>query len=45
MAKWLHIDQKLEKKYKAFLELQRGKNNIEVAQTFGIYLTLYAFDQ
>ena len=36
MAKRLHIDQKLETKYKALLELEKGKSNKEVAQSFGI---------
>ena len=36
MAKRLHIDQKLEIEYKALLQLEKGKNIKEVAQSFGI---------
>ena len=36
MAKRLHIDQKPETKCKALLELEKGKSNKEVAQSFGI---------
>ena len=35
MAKRLHVDKNLETKYKA-LELEKGKSNKEVAQSFGI---------
>ena len=36
MAKRLHKGQNLELKYKAFLELEKGKTNEEVAQLFGV---------
>ena len=36
MAKRLHKEQKLELKYKALLELGKGKTNKEVAQLFGV---------
>ena len=36
MAKRLHKEQKLELKYKALLELEKGKTNKEVAQLFGV---------
>jgi len=36
MAKRLHVDKNLETKYKALLELEKGKSNKEMAQSFGI---------
>ena len=36
MAKRLHVEQKLETKYKALLELEKGKSNKEVAEFFSI---------
>ena len=36
MSKRHRVDQKLETKYKALVELEKGKSNKEVAQSFGI---------
>ena len=36
MAKRLHKEHKLEIKYKALLELEKGKSNWEVAKSFGV---------
>ena len=36
MTKRLHKEHKLEIKYKALLELEKGKSNKEVAKTFGV---------
>ena len=36
MAKRLHKEHKLEIKYKALLELEKGKSNREVAKSFGV---------
>ena len=36
MAKRLHKEQNLELKYKALLELEKGKTNKEVAQLFSV---------
>ena len=36
MAKRLHKEHKLEIKYKALLELEKGKSNKEVAKLFGV---------
>ena len=36
MAKIFHKEQNLELKYKALLELEKGKTNKEVAQLFGV---------
>ena len=36
MSKRYRVDQKLETKYKALVELEKGKSNKEVAQSFGI---------
>ena len=35
MSKRNQVDQKLETKYKALVELENGKRNKEVAQSFG----------
>ena len=44
MAKRLHKEQKLEIKYKALLELEKGKSNKEVAKSFGVPANKYPFD-
>ena len=36
MGKRLHKEQNLELKYKAWLDLEKGKTNKEVAQLFGV---------
>ena len=36
MSKRNRVDQKLETKYKAWVELENGKCNKEVTQSFGI---------
>ena len=36
MAKRLHKEQILELKYKALMQLEKGKTNKEVAQLFGV---------
>ena len=36
MSKRHRVDQKLETKYKALVELEKGKSNKEVAKSFGI---------
>ena len=36
MAKRLHKEQNLELKYKALLDLEKGKSNKELAQLFGV---------
>ena len=36
MAKMLHKEQNLELKYKALLELEKGKTNKDIAQLFGV---------
>ena len=41
MSKRHRVDQKLETKYKALVELEKGKSNKEVAQSFGISSELF----